>query len=59
MKLLIILIGLLGVIACIVAFLCFYLNREKIGLACFVVFVVLAVVAGLLEKYMWWTSWGW
>ncbi|MCO6528614.1 hypothetical protein F5ESL0233_05185 [Lactobacillus sp. ESL0233] len=59
MKLLIILIGLLGALSCIVAFVCFYLDNEKLGWAFFIIFAVLAVLAGLLEKYMWWTSWGW
>ncbi|CAM3082203.1 hypothetical protein SAMN04487792_1535 [Lactobacillus bombicola] len=59
MKLLIILIGFLGAIACIAAFVCFYLDNEKLGWSFFIIFAVLAVVAGLFEKYMWWTSWGW
>jgi predicted membrane-bound spermidine synthase len=59
MKLLIILIGLLGAITCIAAFLCFYLNHEKIAWTFFVIFTVLAVLAGLFEKYMWWSTLGW
>lgn len=59
MKLLIILIGLLGALSCLAAFICFYLNNEKLGWAFFVIFFVLALLAGLLEKYMWWSALGW
>ena len=55
---------IIGVISCVIGYILLNLKTERkiisvLAITLFVIGLVLMIGSGILEKYMWWTSFGW
>lgn len=55
---------IIGVIFCVIGYILLNLKTERkivlvLAIALFVIGLILMIGSGILEKYMWWTSFGW
>lgn len=64
MKKIYFLFELIGVISCVIGYILLNLKTERkivlvLAIALFAIGLILMIGSGILEKYMWWTSFGW
>ena len=55
---------IIGVISCVIGYILLNLKTERkivlvLAIALFAIGLILMIGSGILEKYMWWTSFGW
>lgn len=64
MKKIYFLFEIIGVISCVIGYILLNLKTERkivlvLAIALFAIELILMIGSGILEKYMWWTSFGW
>ena len=64
MKKIYFLFEIIGVISCVIGYILLNLKTERktvlvLAIALFAIGLILMIGSGILEKYMWWTSFGW